>query len=476
MKKFLIILMMLLIVTGCSNNQENQVLFVKKGKEYALSVDGKLKSKYIYTDYDAVGTDGFLVHNGKKDSYIDRSGKEKIAYKKGVTLKPLENMIIAKDKNKNYTIYDSQGKELYKSSKKVEIIINELPVIHEKDSYLVLDGNGEVVVKSKNKISYTSIYDSSFITVSYEKSTNIYDYSINAKKDENELEIALAGEYQLLAQDNKIGYVLYDQNIQNLVFINHEGEIQFRIDKDIDSASFNKDTIIAKKGEEIYILSTDGSVDVKASSYYKNSQKYLIKNESYVYGPHQFVDNGKAKDVSGIQLNPTVNKVIGDIFPVYVQSKGYQYYDFSGKVKIKTYFKYAGDFTKDGVSVVSKDGKKYYLIDSAGKKLSKNFIRIEEIGNGYYAGYQTNAKFVVLNAQGEKIIDDYFMGNSETYVFDDEVFGLFNKSGTTHVYNMNECEEEFTLEGEYKLYQDTYLVSSDYKKYYDMDGEIYFKR
>lgn len=476
MKKFLVVLMMLLMVTGCSDSQEKQVLFVKKDKKYALSVDGELKSKYAYTDYDAIGTDGFIVHNGKKDSYINKNGKEKIAYKKGVTLKPLENMIIAEDKDKNYTIYDSKGKELYKSSKKVEITIYGLPVIHKKNSYLVLDGDGSVIVESKNEISYASIYDSSYITISYKNSTRIYDLSVDAKLNENGLKIALAGEYELLAQDDKVGYILYDQKAKNLVFVNSKGQIQFKADKDIDSATLNKDTIIAKKGEDIYILSTDGSVDVKASSYYQSSKKYLIKNDNYVYGPHQFVNNGKTKDVNGIQLNPAISKVIGDIFPVYVQSKGYQYYNFSGKVKMETYFKYAGDFTKDGVAVVSKDGKKYYLIDNTGKKLSKNFVRIEEIGNGYYAGYETNTKFVVLNAQGEKVIDDYFMGHSETYVFDDEVYGLFNKSGTTHVYNMNENEEEFTLEGEYKVYQDSYLVSSDYKKYYDMNGDIYFKR
>lgn len=476
MKKILVVLMMLFLVTGCFDSSNKQVLFVKKDKKYALCVDGELKSEFTYTDFEAVGTDGYVVHDGKKDSYINNNGKEKIAYKKDVTLKVLENMIIAEDKDNNYTIYDSQGKELYKSSKKVKINVYGLPVVQKNDKYMVLDGNGEVAVESKSKINFASIYNASLLTVGYKNSTKIYSLSTDSQISEDGLKVELSGEYELMDHDFDEGYVLYDKTAKNIVFVDLEGQIQFKVDKDIDSATLSSDTIVAKKGDNVYILSTSGDIDVKASSYYKNSKNYLIKNNSYVYGPHQFVSNGKIKEVSGIQLNPAISKVNGDIFPVYVQSKGYQYYNFSGKAKIKTYYKSAGDFTKDGVAVVSEDGKKYYLMDKSGKKLSKNYVKIDTIGNGYYAGYETNTKFVVLDSKGEKVIDDYFMGDSETYIYDNEVYGLFNKSGTTHIYNMNECEEEFALEGEYKIYQSSYLVSSDYKKYYDMSGEEYYKR
>ena len=61
--------------------------------------------------------------------------------------------------------------------------------------------------------------------------------------------------------------------------------------------------------------STDGSVDVKATSYYKNSNQYLIKNDNYIYGPHQFVNKGKTEEVTGIQLNPEITGVQGNLFP-----------------------------------------------------------------------------------------------------------------------------------------------------------------
>lgn len=476
MKKILIILFMLLVVTGCSNSQDKKVLFVQKDKKYALCVDGELKTKYTYTDYEAVGTEGFLVRNGKKDSYISTSGKDIIAYKEGVSLEVLGNMIIAEDEDKNYTIYDSEGEQLYKSSKKVSIDIYGVPVICQNKKYSVLNDQGEAVIESKDKIYNTSLYNTSFITVSYKKKTVIYDFSSDSKANENGLEVKLAGEYDLIDQDYEKGYLFYDDENKKLAFVDLEGKVQFDVEKDIDSATLNGSTVVAKKDEDVYLLSTDGKVDVQATSYYKNSQNYLVKNSSYIYGPHQFINKGKSKDVNGIQLNPAISKVNGNIFPVYVQSKGYQYYNFSGKAEWKTYYKYAGDFSKNGVAVVSKDGKKYYLIDSSEKKLSDSYVNIEPINQDYYAAYESNTKFVVLDSNGEQVINDYFMGESEIYVFDNQTYGIFNKSGTTHVYNMNEYEEEFTLEGEYKVYNDSYLVSSDYKKYYDMNGEEIYKR
>ena len=41
---------------------------------------------------------------------------------------------------------------------------------------------------------------------------------------------------------------------------------------------------------------------------------------------------------------------------------------------------------------------------------------------------------------------------------------------------MNDYEKELTLNGDYKVYQDGYLVSTNYKKYYSMSGEEFYKR
>lgn len=476
MKKILIVLLMMLMITGCSNTESKDVLFVKNDKKYALCVEGKLKSDYEYDKFVAVDNNGFIVSNGKKESYISYSGKELIAYRKNVDLETAGNMVIAVDKNKNYTIYNSEGKELYKSDKKTEISLYGLPVVYKNNKYLVLNKDGEVLIESKKKVNYVSLYSDTIYVVSYKDSTVIYDDSVDSTIDEEGLKINVKGQFNLIARDFDKGFLLQDKEEKRLVFVGPKGKVKFDIEKDIDKAMMSEDTIYAKKDDDIYIMSLDGKTNIKATSYYNDSHTYLIKNDSYVYGPHQFVNKGRSKDVTGIQLNPKVQKANHDIFPVYVQTKGYQYYNFAGKVKIKTYFKSADDFSNYGVAVVSKDGSTYYLINEKGEKVSQKYKAIQYMGKGYYAAYETTTKFEIIDAHGEKVIDDYFMGNFDIFVFDNKTYGLFNKSGTTHVYDMNEYEEEFALNGEYKVYQDRYLVSTDYKKYYDMNGEEVYKR
>lgn len=53
------------------------------------------------------------------------------------------------------------------------------------------------------------------------------------------------------------------------------------------------------------------------------------------------------------------------------------------------------------MAVVSKDGEKYYLMNSKGEKQSKNYVKIESIGEGYYAAYETNSKYEIINTEGK---------------------------------------------------------------------------
>ena len=472
MKKLVVVLLMMFFVAGCTDTKRNQTLFVKDDDQYALCVDGQRKTAYLYDKYVAVGDQGFLVYQGKKTSYLSNTGKTLIDYQSGKTLQNIGQLIVSQDKDKNVIIYNSEGKQLYKSSKKVKIAVYGLPVIYQDKQYAVLDTDGNVFYESKKEISYASFYNS-FIVICQGNKTVIYDTS---SQDDERLSVKIEGQFDMLYQDFDKGYLLQDSQAKRLVFVDKNGKVQFDMENHIDSATISKETIYAKKGEETYLISLDGKINVKATSYYNDCHNYLVKNDSNVYGAHQFVNDDKQIDVKGIQLNPEVNKVNGSVFPVYVQSKGYQYYSFNGKEKIKTYFKYADDFTKEGVAIVSKDGEKYYLIDRTGKKISKQYQMLKYIGNGYYAGYKTTSKYVVLDSKGTKVINDYFMGESEIYVFDDETYGLFNKSGTTHIYNMNDYEKELTLNGDYKVYQDGYLVSTNYKKYYSMSGEEFYKR
>ena len=476
-KKFLAcMLIMMLTITGCSSKSITQTLFVEKNNKYALcTLEGDLKTKFIYSSYKKVENEGYVVVHDKKYEYISTDGKKLIKYKKGTTLSVVENMIVAKDAKGKYTIYDQQGEELYKDSKKVKIYMYDLPVIYKNKKYSVLNSEGEVVTTSKKAINYAGIYHDSFITVAYKDKTVLFDTSSNSQIDEEGLTIKLKGQYKVVANDYKKGFILYDQQQINLAYVNLKGKVKFEKNVEVDSVKFKDSSLILKNEDGIRLLSLDGKKDVVATSYYKDVNNYLSKNASYIYGPHKFTKDGKEKDVKGIQLNPNVASVHGNIFPVYVQNKGYQYYGFNGKEAIKTIYKDAQDFDQYGVAVVSKDGEKYYLMNSKGEKQSKNYVKIESIGEGYYAAYETNSKYEIINTEGKIDIHDYFMGESQAFEFDGKVYALLNKSGTTYLYDMEKGESVFSLEGEYQLYNGKYLRKKNHKAYYDLEGNLIYK-
>ena len=302
-----------------------------------------------------------------------------------------------------------------------------------------------------------------------------YNTSSNSQIDEEGLTIKLKGQYKIVANDYKKGFVLYDQQQINLAYVSLKGKVKFEKNIEVDSVKFKDLSLILKNEDSIRLLSLDGKKDVVATSYYKDVNNYLSKNASYIYGPHKFTKDGKEKDVKGIQLNPNVASVHGHIFPVYVQNKGYQYYGFNGKEAIKTIYKDAQDFDQYGVAVVSKDGEKYYLMNSKGEKQSKNYVKIESIGEGYYAAYETNSKYEIINTEGKIDIHDYFMGESQAFEFDGKVYALLNKSGTTYLYDMEKGESVFSLEGEYQLYNGKYLRKKNHKAYYDLEGNLIYK-
>ena len=471
-KKFLAcMLIMMLTITGCSSKSITQTLFVEKNNKYALCTsEGDLKTKFIYSSYKKVENEGYVVVHDKKYEYISTTGKKLIKYKKGTTLSVVENMIVAKDAKGKYTIYDQQGKELYKDSKKVKIYMYDLPVIYKNKKYSVLNSEGEVVTTSKKAINYAGIYHDSFITVAYKDKTVLFDTSSNSQNDEEGLTIKLKGQYKVVANDYKKGFVLYDQQQINLAYVNLKGKVKFEKNVEVDSVKFKYSSLILENEDGIRLLSLDGKKDVVATSYYKDVNNYLSKNASYIYGPHKFTKDGK-----GIQLNPNVASVHGHIFPVYVQNKGYQYYGFNGKEAIKTIYKDAQDFDQYGVAVVSKDGEKYYLMNKDGKKVSKNYVSIQYLDKGYYAAYETNSKYEVIDKEGQVVINGYFMAEGQIFEFDGVVYGILNKSGTTYLYNMDDQESVFSLEGEYVLYQDMYLMKKNHKAYYDLEGNVIYK-
>lgn len=478
MKRMLVVLSILMILVGCQSKSDVQTLFVEKDKKYALrDSEGNLKTKFIYTKYEPVGLEGYVVKDKKGYHYLAHDGSELVKAKKNVKLSVLENIVVGQNKQQ-YTLYDSEGKVISKTNKKTKIIIDELPIIYKNKQYQVLDQYGNEIEKAKNKVVKVSVYHHRHVLICYPKKLTLYDgLAIEKNNDEKGqfLTVKLSGTYSLLDYSKKNGYLLYDANQKQLVRVNHKGKVVFKQECDITEAQFKNNAIVATKDNNTYILSLDGKTYQKVDGYYYDATHYVVKNKQYIYGPHQFVSGKKALDVDGIQINPMTNYVQYQIFNVYKRDQGYQFYKFNGQLAFKGSFKEATDFDNAKRAVVSKKEDQYYLIDLQGQKVSKNYQRIEYIGHGYYAGYKTNSKYEVIDKNGKKVIKDYFMGSKQIISDNDELLGVFNKSGTTYVYDLKENEVLFSKEGEL-TYKDGYFIKENHKGYYDIEGNVIYKR
>ena len=72
MKKIVIGVLALLLLTGCSNNSSDQTLFVanKKDQYGLVDIDGNKKTKFIYDRYEPMAKDGYIVVKDDKWLFI----------------------------------------------------------------------------------------------------------------------------------------------------------------------------------------------------------------------------------------------------------------------------------------------------------------------------------------------------------------------------------------------------------------------
>lgn len=474
MKKILLGVLALLLLTACSGDDNSQTLFVAdKNDRYGLiNIDGDKQTKFIYDKYESIGNYGYIVVKDKKYGYLSYEGEEIIKLGKYQKLESISNMVVAYDENDNLSILSSAGKTLYKADKKTEIFLSGLPIIHKDNDYLVLHDTGEVLVNGKDKILSSNMIEDDYIAVCFEKSLKIYSQT-GLKKV---IEVKRGGKYQLMSHSNDEGYLFYNRESQDALACDNDGNIIFEAKIDLDDFYFDKsNNITGVKNQTTYLFDKKGTATA-INSYYQNLDNYVIKNKEMIYGPHKFVYEGNEIEVNNIQLDPMASYISKKIFPVYVRNKGYKYYGFDGKEAFKTVFTSAEVFDQNNLAVVSKEDDEYYLINQSGKKVSKKYTRINHIGEKYYAGFVSGSKYEVIDTSGKKIIDDKFMDDGYIFIYNEVVYGIFNKSGTSYVYDMDELEVIFSVEGNLEFFDDGYFVKEDGDGYYSLSGEEIYTR
>lgn len=471
MKKLIVVIMLGMVLVGCGATHQYLMIQNSDEKYGLLELESDEQPEFTYDNYTSVNEAGYIVQKGDEVGYISVSGKELIKLGEYQKIINIEQMMIAYGAKNEVTIFNQVGKELYKQDKETKIIISELPIIKKDKEYIVLHADGTELLTDKKEIKYVSIISTMSIVVGYKDAIDIVDTV--SKKSQT---VKLSGTYKYMADQKDNGYLLYDDEAKKIAYITNQGKLAFTMDQEAESLYFDGNkNIIVKNQDKLWLLSVDGEKKQEINSYYQNNKTYVIKNNDYIYGPHSFYQEGQEVVVDGVQLDPLASYTKHDIFPVFVKEKGYQFYSFDGKAAFDVVYRKATAFDKNGCAIVSEDGEKYYLINIKNEKKSKEYVQLKDMGNNFYAGYTNENRYEIINDSGKVVLDTYFMGSKSIVMYQDVIYGIFNKSGKSYVYDMNTYTLLFSCEGDVVLNTEGYFVN-DNKVYYSMKGEKIYSR
>lgn len=492
MKKLIVGFMALLLLTGCHQSQKiNYFMLTNEQKLSALyNSKGKQITDYEYQSFQKVGSQGYIVTNAKKQvGYISLDGEEIIPMGEYETLQSVDDMFYATKKvekdnkdtkeksstnqfvNENLYVLDKEGNLLYQADESTAIMPSDLPVIKKGKEYIVLYQNGEELYRGQEAVRYVCQYSSAKSVIIGFKEKNQFYYNVKDKEKCFDIQID-KGDYQFLIQ-NENGCIVNDEKLKSMIYIDFTKKKAIQNQIAIKDAYYDeKGNIILTSNDKTYIYPV-GGVPILINTYYFDSKTYLVREES-VYGPHHIYQKGVSTGaLENCQLYPEVQELQFEVFPVYIQNKGYVYYGFDNKQAIEQTYVEAYPFDASHTAIVKENNKGYSLIDENGQILTKNtYYRMKYIGSSYYAVYNEAGMYGIIDTTGEEIfpIEYTYLPEMPIIEYEEENYLMLNKNGRTYVYDINnEMEELFSVEGDLIFHKEGYF-SNEYH-YYTIEGE-----
>lgn len=493
MKKLFILILAVLMISGCSSKRVNNTFMITRDNTlYALyNQNGDKLTTYQYKTFEEVKDAGYIVTNDKDQvGFISLEGDEIIPFGEYETLsssnqmlfatkKLNENQQVSKDpryKDQNLYVINSEGDVLYSASQDVQIYKSELPVIFKDDQYTVLYHDGEKLTTSKQPIISVSQYNNgACVAVSFEDHTDLYDFTSENDEDDKTIEIKEKGSYKIMAVDELQykGIVLYDSSLKKMIYVDRSSKAMTQISITLTKVYYDQNNnIVLQNGQTSYIYMPEKN-PIYMNSYYISGDTYLVRSPS-IYGPHIIYKDGKkVGELKNCQLYPTGYLISSQIFPVYVKDKGYQYYNFDNKLAFdKTYLE-AEPFDANNRAVIMAKESGYSLIDETGQIITNQYYSsIKYIGNSYYAVYNDSGKFGIIDASGSEIFPcEYtYLPEEAITLYNDNSYLILGKNGRCYVYDIkDDIEEIFSVEGEVVLDKKGYFIVGN--DYYTFDGD-----
>ena len=359
MKKLLIFMMTILLLTGCSSTtKEFTYMITHDDILYALyNQDGERLTDYLYTSYKEVDGIGYIVTDDKEQvGLISLEGKEIIKPGVYASLESTDQMFYAtkkveekkKDNNETDTkkddnqepviktilyVLNSQGDVLYTNDENTKIIKSGLPIIQKYKEYIVLHHQGDEFYHDATEVKYAYSYNDNVIIGFKDYAELTHLKSQDSEKD-IQLRVKSNGTYCIIAESEN-GLVLNDKENKSMIYVDLSNQQSYQYGIEVEEASFDVNKNVILKNEEKTYVYQVGQKPILMNTYYLNATTYLVRS-SDVYGPHTiYKDAKKVAELENCQLYPAAQKINSEIFPVFVKDDGYQYYNFEGKKVIR---------------------------------------------------------------------------------------------------------------------------------------------
>lgn len=398
-------------------------------KSISKFLNGSAKVENSNNEVGIINSNGKMVVNFGKYKYITNKG-----YLYEATDEDFNNFLL---NSKGKIIYDLKEASVISYSIPKEIIVVEL-----ENSIDVLDYEGNSLIKLNGKNDYKLYENEENYSTLYHNNISyiidIYNRKIVYKENSSTPYCVSS-----VNNEDKTKYVLTEcENPKQFIYMNNNDKL-FSL-SDCTNLFFEKGNLICAIDYNRYVVDDKGNKGIEiynSNIDYIDGKNYINKGNN---GKTEFYLNGKLIKTVDCTSPYTVASRIEGLYILKntcTENKNtYSYYDNKGNKKLETNYKIANEFDKNGYAIVSSDGSNKYLINSSGKKITKEYDNID---------YNQNSKPINI------------------YVA---------KKGNTRTVLNNKGEEILVTEGTVNRYDTYFTVSTNGKtNYYNFDGKEIFK-
>ena len=432
----------------------------------------------------------------ENDEYglISSSGKMLVDFGKYEYISDEEAVYVMRDKDYNSYLYNSAGKLIKKLGEDEEVLSyvteDTFALLKSSIEYKVINYNGEEIVSipiPKNSRSikepegtsndkYVSIFynDENYVIDIYKKKIvlTLPDsryFCVSDINEENDNEFILNTCYSDVESSYKF---VRDGKI---VYTKEEGSIEF------------KGNNVVYNGDKNYLLDENGNEKININFYiiYKDYNNYIRQSKGSQNGAELYVNGTLKEKISCNNIQGGYAKygvyLLGSCQGYGDNDKIYINYDGT-RINDKSY-KRAYEFDNNGYASVSEDGKKYYLINLKGEKVSdyySNNSTAEKIYNlkgtdDLYYGTNEDGTTTIFEINGKKLATGK---KTDTVVSNGVAYAIMEKDGKYTIRDLRKEKDIVTVDSKPSVYGRYFTTSSNSKKqYYSfVNGKMFYEK